>query len=137
MLSSSLKNIEFKARYFCLFKYFRWTLSRFHGDKPKSHHANIYLFKFNIFHTFFWCFYCWFWKDKCLLEISFIIFKSSILPMFYRKIFCKLIRKKTHVKGLNFCRSCRTIQQFFKKTLAKNFSEYFCLGYLFIVLIVR
>ena len=127
MLSSSSKNSEFKARYFCLFKYFRWILSRFHGDKP--HPPNIYLFQVNIFHTFLWCFNCWLWTHKRLLEISFIIFKSIILPMFYWKKFLNISSQKEICEGDSiFAEVAQPSNSSLKKLLLKIFQNIFAWG---------
>ena len=129
MLSSSSKNSEFKARYFCLFKYFRWILSRFHGDKPTPHPPNIYLFQVNIFHTFLWCFNCWLWTHKRLLEISFIIFKSIILPIFYRKKFLNISSQKEICEGDSiFAEAAQPYNSSLKKLLLKIFQNIFAWG---------
>ena len=129
MLSSSLKNSEFKARYFCLFNYFRWILSRFHGDKPTPLPPNIYLLKVNIFHTFLWCFNCWLWTHKRLLEISFIIFKSSILPMFYRKKFLNISSQKDTCEGDSiFAEVAQPYSSSLKKLSLKIFQNIFAWG---------
>ena len=42
------------------------------GNIRKRHDIDVFLvflsLTLNIFHTFFWCFFCWLWTSKCSLE---------------------------------------------------------------------